>query len=379
MVVRREFLMLAKNWTDLSEAKQDAALKMGLWASEKLDGQRAFWDGGVTRRVRAEEVPWANVGADERLLVKPVSTGLWSRYGKVIHAPDWWLNALPVGVPLDMELWAGHGRFQFVESTVRRGLANKQDSAWREIRGVALDCPTLSQVFEDGEVRSVNAHWQYEFGCRELVTWCESRGADCGLTTGALDTAGMIRKLMEVSGARACASPSWDIWNAHEQVRLPTNVAAAREKLSELENIVVSLKGEGLVLRAPGRTWYPKRMEGLWKVKRRQDAEGRVIGFTWGQGKLANLMGALILELPNKRRLELSGFTMVDREVMQYCRDVSCECMREQRENIGKDASDHWGVVKFPIGTVVTYSYRELTDDGLPKEAQYDKIHSGTI
>lgn len=50
----------------------------GWWLSEKYDGIRAYWDGNGK---------------------------LYFRTGKEIHAPRTFLRLLPVGLPLDGELW----------------------------------------------------------------------------------------------------------------------------------------------------------------------------------------------------------------------------------------------------------------------------------
>lgn len=63
---------------------EDAA---GWYASEKLDGVRAYWDGA----------------------------NLWTRSGNIIRHP--W--SLPAGVHLDGEVWAGRGQFQAASEAVR--------------------------------------------------------------------------------------------------------------------------------------------------------------------------------------------------------------------------------------------------------------------
>ena len=51
------------------------------------------------RGLRTEDVPYASVidpkTGNRKAKIKPFATGLWSRYGNVIQAPDWWLNRLP--------------------------------------------------------------------------------------------------------------------------------------------------------------------------------------------------------------------------------------------------------------------------------------------
>src|SRR4030042_5487979 len=122
---RREFLMLANKYKREKIA--------GWWVSEKLDGTRAFWDGGVSRGVPTSQVPWANTvnpKTGESKKVKTLATGLWSRYGNPIIAPDWWLNQLPTCL-LDGELFAGRGRFQICRSIVAGDVPGPE---WDQIR-----------------------------------------------------------------------------------------------------------------------------------------------------------------------------------------------------------------------------------------------------
>jgi hypothetical protein len=71
--LRREFLQLADHY-DASKSKV-----AGWFISEKLDGTRCFWDGGVSRGVPTEEVPWASVidpkTGKKKAKIKPVATG----------------------------------------------------------------------------------------------------------------------------------------------------------------------------------------------------------------------------------------------------------------------------------------------------------------
>ncbi len=112
-LARREFLLLAKT---LNFDKHDLT---GWYLSEKLDGTRCFWDGGISRGLITKDVPWANIlhprTGEPKKKIKPYSTGLWSRYGNPIIAPEWFLNQLPC-CPLDGELWAGRKNFQLCRS-----------------------------------------------------------------------------------------------------------------------------------------------------------------------------------------------------------------------------------------------------------------------
>ena len=76
----------------------------GWLMSRKLNGHCWLWDGGITRGMPAVKCPWY-LSAEKNF----TSTGLWSlgrtAGPQVVHAPDWFLNELPIGVPLHGEGW----------------------------------------------------------------------------------------------------------------------------------------------------------------------------------------------------------------------------------------------------------------------------------
>jgi len=111
--MKQEYLMLSHIFKPM---KQSVA---GWFVSEKLDGIRAYWDGGLSRGLPASEVPYANTVKDFRLNHQVMATGLWTRTGKVIYAPDYWLNQLP-SIPLDGELYIGPNSFQELTSIVSK-------------------------------------------------------------------------------------------------------------------------------------------------------------------------------------------------------------------------------------------------------------------
>src|SRR3954451_12382497 len=111
-MAKPEFLMLAHPH---NESKHGFC---GYYASEKLDGIRAFWDGGITRGLYCTQVPWANTTKDARYRMPPKATGFWSRYGKAIQAPDWFLDQMPK-LPLDGEFHAGPKGWQILSSIIK--------------------------------------------------------------------------------------------------------------------------------------------------------------------------------------------------------------------------------------------------------------------
>jgi DNA ligase-1 len=110
------------------------------------------------------------------------------------------------------------------------------------------------------------------------------------------------------------------------------------EHLSEMMAFILKHGGEGVMLRQPGSLYHFGRHSSLLKVKQFADAEGTVIGHEPGKGKHAGRLGALVMRADSGVTFNCgTGFTDVERESPP------------------------------PIGARVTYSFQELTRDGVPR------------
>lgn len=108
---------------------------------------------------------------------------------------------------------------------------------------------------------------------------------------------------------------------------------------------VVKAGGEGLMLHLADAPYTTGRSDVLLKVKAWYDAEAVVIAHQPGRGKYAGQLGALRVRLPDGREFELgTGFSDAQR------RDPP------------------------PVGATVTYRYRELTANGLPRFASFLRV-----
>ena len=303
----REFVQLAHTF---DTGKHSLA---GMMASEKLDGMRALWL-PETMGLPIEEVGFANTERDDRA---HVCSGLWSRYAKVIHAPLWFTGSLPK-IPLDGELWIGRKKFQQTMSTVKKLVP--VDSEWKDVKYMVFDSPSYEAIYQEGRIYNPNYMMQFigtiPDGCERHIL----RSAEA--TYYHLDR-------------------MYPYLNLHLQVFLPYQTAKAEEYV---ENWMKRLKdggGEGLMLRNPSSVWTPSRVHTLVKLKPWEDDEGIVVGYTEGKRKYRGMLGALVVKWKGIE-FELSGM-----------RDL------ERKESF------------FPLGTVVTFRYRELSDRGIPKEARY--------
>jgi DNA ligase-1 len=336
---KREFLQLAHTYTP---NKQSVG---GWYASEKLDGMRAYWDGGWTRGRLTSEVPFANTLKDF-IRVNPVhSTGLWSRYGKPIAAPNWWLDRLPP-FPLDGELYAGVGMFQRVMSVVKKH--TPVDYEWKEITYRIFDLPSDYEFLGPGKIN--NPQWSADFeDMRDLAP---------NRLHGPMTFHTVCRMLELKKLSLGTGSAVWQ-----QQIRLPIHTELAERELARLLESVLELEGEGVILRNPSSIWEPRRTWNLLKVKPSRDSEATVIGYTWGKGKLEGLMGSMLVDWEGVQ-FELSGFTDAERKMV-------CNHKGFDPRDPGTVITADFLSLPFPIGSTVSFKYRELTDDGKPKEARY--------
>ncbi len=108
---------------------------------------------------------------------------------------------------------------------------------------------------------------------------------------------------------------------------------------------VESKGGEGVIVRDPNALYKEGRSGKILKVKSFFDAEGEVVKINSGKGKFEGLMGSLKLRIKSGKTFNLgSGFTI------------------KQRENPPQ------------VGDVVTFKYKELTRNGIPKFASFMRI-----
>ena len=231
--------------------------------SEKLDGVRAVWDG---RRLRF-------------------------RSGKPIHAPAWFVDALPAQ-PLDGELWIGRGSFERVSGIVRKEIP--VDAEWRRVRYMIFELPGAPGSF--------------------------------------------LQRVDQISQLVHQANVPW-------LQRIDQATVSDLNELQQWLAKVLAAGGEGLMLHRADAVYETGRSDTLLKLKPWLDAEAEVIGHSAGKGRHTGRLGALQVRTPEGKTFLLgTGFSDA------------------QRQNPP------------PIGTRVTYRYRELTRTGLPRFASFLRV-----
>lgn len=312
--MKRQFTMLAKNYTDTQGPKI-----LGWWMSEKLDGQRAIWDGGCTRGLPKPKVPWANRHTNTSSL----STGLWSRLGNIIHAPDWWVDALP-NSPLDGELYAPALPRQDLRSIISRHKPITYQ--WDKVQYHVFDRPNVT-FLSGGTIDIPNCH---------IVI-------DGIKTIKFMDSFPDIQTVREVYKDWADAVGTFPTFCKV----IPQEEILDIPQINQRLDLTLSVGGEGLMLRNPDKHWSSFRTTSLLKVKRPKYGEGVIRAHKPGVGKYEGMMGSLEIMWCEKN-FDISGFTDEERRL-------------DETNN----------PVHFMYLQPIKFKYASLTKDGIPIEARY--------
>lgn len=343
----REFVMLS---TVLDKRKHRIG---GMYVSEKLDGMRATWIPAARGR-SIDLVPFANIEKDKKI---SIATGLFSRYGKIIYAPTSFLDTLPRDRCLDGELWMGRQSFQRTMKTVKKHEPNEEE--WKDVKYYIFDSPTYGVLFKDGRINNPN------FKKTINQTQC--------LMALNIDNAGnpVSFEFTHNLLAKECTKVGEEDWFRsesnillHKQELLPFFTANADARLEQLLSEITDDGGEGVMLRHPSWEWEPYRSTFLCKYKPDKDDEAQLVGYIAGKGKHHGRLGSVRV-LYRGVLLDLGGFTDEERELMpmgQVWADANPGSFSEQPFSL-----------RFPIGSIITFTYRELSDGGIPKEARFKR------
>jgi len=125
-----------------------------------------------------------------------------------------------------------------------------------------------------------------------------------------------------------------------------------------LYNGLTSDGAEGIMLRAPGSPYETKRSKYLLKYKKQEDAECIVLEYLMGDGRLKGLLGSI------------KGEIVKDGVRTGIITHVGTGFTDSQRDNYIDENSPEY----IPIGSIVSFSYMEMTKDGVPRHPVYRGI-----
>jgi len=247
------------------------------------------------------------------------------------YVPEWFISTLPPGIALDGEIWIGRNFFQKTSrlSTLKPGktYSKKQiDDIWSG----KIDPPVIFKAFD---IPTEDNNILFEQRMRKLQT--------------------------VVSDRKIC----WDKLVYDNKTTFPIQFTEqvkikSMEQLITLYTKLTSAGAEGIMLRAPGSPYETRRSKYMLKYKIKEDAECIVREYILGDGRLKGMLGSITCEILQGGKP--SGiFTQIGTGFTD-----------SQRENYIIENSSEY----IPLGGVVSFSYMEMTKDGIPRHPVYRGI-----
>jgi len=245
------------------------------------------------------------------------------------YVPEWFTDAMPPGVALDGEIWIGRGMFQSTSklSNIKPGKTYTKtqiNSMWTGTRTVP---PVIFKAFD---MPGTDLPFEQRMG----------------------------RLRMVISDRKKCWSekyPDFEYFPIEftEQVLIDN-----MEILVKMYQKMTKAGAEGLMIRAPGSPYELKRSKYLLKYKIKEDSECVVRGYIPGDGRLRGLLGSLECEL------------ISDGKTNGIISHIGTGLTDVQRKEYLDEDSEHY----IPIGAIVSFSYMEMTDDGIPRHPVYHGV-----
>jgi DNA ligase-1 len=298
---------------EIGRRSEDAKLKerynvpdapFGWWVSEKFDGQRAVWDG-------------------EKFISRGATTGEPRVYP---YIPRWFVALMPPGIALDGELFMERNSFNATTSILKTKLKPENqrskkdptqeqiDLRWSSIKYVVFDIIISDLLYEERK----------EILKKLVIERCK------------------VWNLISV--------PVYMKKPKCPLVFTEQYLIKSEQQLMDIYDKLINEGAEGVIVRAPGIPYIPKRTKMMLKMKLVDDAECRIIGYKPGEGKYTSLLGSFHCEdIKSKSQFYLGGMTDTIRT--NYLQT-------------------------HPIGKILTYTFNGITPDGLPRHPRYKGIRN---
>lgn len=325
-----EFGQLSHHWNGSLEQIQ------GWFCSRKYNGWSTFWDGGITRGMLAEEVPWYYQGRDKQIM----STGLWSMgrtpkadeiRPKVIQAPKYFTNELPKNVPVHGELWFDD-RLDIVKKTC--GMKYGYNPMWYNIKFMAFNIKPyylweeIEQIPKYANIlEKIDTNKPDTFMCIENITLKEAMGY-----------------LNQFSNETFNPVHMWHIKNEAD--------------LKQSQKIALKYMWEGLMFANPVGKYECKRSHNNLKWVEPYETEAAVYNYEDGKtGKNIGKVGAIKATLVwDEKVTSIRGGkeSFIGREA-NFCISGLTDAERNDVKKI------------HPIGSKIKFSFKDISTHGIPQ------------
>lgn len=285
----------------------------GWLASRKMNGNAFLWDGGITRGMMTDRIPWASDPGK-------MSTGMWSLGRsagmKVMYVPPQLLIDMPP-FPTQGEVWHESDNRQKV------GVCRRKFSLIKDWKGITLVSHThkpfstwdIPEGHELMEYNMVNTYWSNQnaaFRTAILQDYCHA-----------------------------------------EQT-----IIQSKGHFDQMLSNAIAHGWEGLVIVNPNAKFENDRSHNVLKVKPEFETEGRVIGYKEGvSGKRLGGYGGLLVSVTwDEKVTSVTGGTadMIGKTATFGV----CGLTDEELAQVHR---------VYPVGSTVRFSFEEVADTAIPQ------------
>lgn len=298
-----------------------------MYISVKFNGMRCVWDGGISLGCKMQTIPYCNY---EPYMEDKISSGLWTRNGKPIYAPDSFIKHLPTGYILDGELIGvgGYMKFEDIISICRN--EDRNSDSWGKIEYNVFDVIPRNMFLRPRVIMDREKHWSIRD--HKYVGLSDKGPLGCTL----------YQHRYELLTSLEIGQNYWKV--IHQNI---IHYSKYTTILEFLERAICN-GYEGIMLRNPNSLWLDIRSNNLCKLKPSYDDEGVVVKTQPGTNRLKGKIGALILQTKYGLVKIGTGLTDVQRSI----------------------SPSEWK------GKTVKYYYKELTKKGVPRHPSFGSIIS---
>jgi DNA ligase-1 len=271
---------------------------IGWWVSEKYDGQRAIWDGEK----------FVSRGASAEPRVYP-------------YVPRWFMACMPPGIALDGELFLERNSFSETTSILKTRLKPERQRKKGDPSQQDLDRRWAAIQYRVFDVITGDLYEQRKQILKEIVKQRTTAWKSIPVPF-------YIKK-----------GPCPLVFTEQYQIK-------SQQELMKFYNSLVDHGAEGVMIRAPGIPYIPRRTKLMLKMKLVDDAECKIIGYKPGEGKYQGLLGSF-----------------------ECTNGVSKFFVSGMNDTIRKNYR-----TTHPVGTLLTYTFNGLTSDSIPRHPRYKGI-----
>lgn len=220
-----------------------------------------------------------------------------TRSGKPIHAPISFMNLMPPSVALDGELYLGRGTFESL-GFIRRKTPDPE--LWSRLKFHVFDIPSMMSA-------------PFEKRMKRLGTVVRNRCIQCAFNKKECPLVFVRQILVE-----------------------------SEKQLYDFMDTIINARGEGVMLRAAGSVYQPKRTSTLLKIKAEFDAECVIVGHKPGKGKYKGQLGS-----------------------------YKCEFLDGTGPFFVAGITDEMRADPLTVGRIITIRYNGLTVKALPRHPRF--------